>query len=137
MHKTANPNLAEEHFKKYIYKPASIAHDEFKDLPEIEWSKACMERGGFNPYTEKMIPLKLDSSEMELHDVLDHITAAVESGILHRRNWPQQLLASDEAWEAFYEAMEEYCDMWRINDRWMTAIETLLGEADEGEFLTG
>lgn len=33
--------------------------------------------------------------------------------------------------------MEEYCELWRLNDRWMMAIETLPRPADEREFLTG
>lgn len=137
MNITVNPNVASNNFSKYVFKSAAIAHDNYQDVPEEDWSEACAEDGGFNPYTGEMTPLKLDSSEMAFHDVLDHITAAVESGVLNRRDWPKQLLASEADWEAFYDGMEEYCDLWRLNDRWMMAVETLLGPADEGEFLTG
>lgn len=137
MNTSVNPSIAQENFPKYVFKSAVLAHDNYKDLPAEDWAAACTEDGGFNPYTGEMTPLKLDSSEMNFDEVLDHITAAIESGVVNRREWPKQLLASKAAWQVFYESMEEYCDLWRLNDRWMAAIETLLGPADEGEFLTG
>jgi hypothetical protein len=125
-----------EHFKPYKFKPATILHDRHQEVPTEEWSSMTKLRGGFNPVTKEMIPFTL-SGDTELDYELDNITAALEAGVLNRNDWPSQLFSSEEQWDEFIEAIEEYFSLWRINDRWMSTLENLLGLYDEGDGLDG
>ena len=74
---------------------------------------------------------------MEVHDILDHITAAVESGDLDRETWPEQIFATDGDVQQFLERLDgEYEECFRIVDRWWFALSDLIGYNDEEGFIT-
>ncbi|MFM2056386.1 MAG: hypothetical protein RLY71_771 [Pseudomonadota bacterium] len=125
-----------EYIEKYKFEPRAIPHDDYKTLSQEEWTKSCEKFGGFNPYTNEITPLKF-TAKTEVDDVLNHIVAALEAGVVHRTNWPKQLFSSKAACNKFVEATEEYFNCWRINDRWMMALENLVGLYDEGEGICG
>lgn len=82
-------------------------------------------------------PMKVEEDDMDIHEILDHITAAVESGQLKRESWPEQLFASDADLELFIERLpDEYDDIFRIVDRWWFALSELLRRPDEEMFIT-
>lgn len=82
-------------------------------------------------------PMKVEADDMDIHEVLDHITAAVESGQLKRDSWPEQLFASDDDLQLFINRLpDEYDDIFRIVDRWWFALSDLLNRPDEEEFIT-
>jgi len=83
-------------------------------------------------------PMKVIDDEMEVHDILDHITAAVESGQLKRDSWPEQLFASEADLQRFIDRLpEEYDEIFRIVDRWWFALSELLHRPDEEMLITG
>jgi hypothetical protein len=70
-----------------------------------------------------------------LHEALDHITAAVESGNLRRDTWPEQLFANREVFDEFVSNLSGYDECFRIVDRWWCALADLIDTGDEEGFI--
>ena len=115
------------------YKPANrgIMHDDMHHMKPEEWAATCAAKGGFNPFTKEFTPLKYDSEEMWMHEALDHITAALEAGIVDRNNWATQLFAGEHELEEFLTELECYDENSRITDRWWLAFARLADWFDE------
>ena len=83
-------------------------------------------------------PMEVVNDEMDVHEVLDALTEAVENGKLTRDGWPEELFASEKDLAAFLERLEgEYDEIFRIVDRWWCALSDLLNRPDEEMFITG
>ncbi|MDR7307946.1 hypothetical protein [Rhodoferax saidenbachensis] len=80
-------------------------------------------------------PIK-SMAELDLHEVLDSITLAVEAGALDNYKWPQQIFAKKSAFEDFIEQLSEYDDFYRITDRWWWALATICEGGDEEGFVS-
>lgn len=115
------------------YKPVNrgIMHDDVHQMKPEEWAEVCAAKGGFNPFTKEFTPLKYDSEEMWMHEALDHITAALEAGIVDRNNWATQLFAGEHELEEFLTELECYDETSRIADRWWLAVAKLADWLDE------
>lgn len=137
MNSTATTQAASkvELIAKYVYKPNGFMHDEFKKRTPKEWETICKD-GGFNPYTETFTPLKFVTSNLKVGNTLDHITAAVEAGIVDGDNWANQLFSTETDREGFLKALSTYDSMYRISDRWFRAIGELLFIYEEDEIIT-
>lgn len=120
---------------KYDYKPHGFMHDGFRERAPEEWTAICQE-GGFNPYTGEFTPLRFASASLQVGNTLDHITAAVEAGIVDGNNWSNQLFANEKDLEGFLKALSTYDEMYRISDRWFRAISELLFTYEEDEMTT-
>jgi hypothetical protein len=80
--------------------------------------------------------LRFVSEEMDVYEALDHITAAVEAGVVDRNRWAAQLFADNDELEGFLDALEAYDDCFRITDRWWTALAALAHRFDEEGFVS-
>jgi hypothetical protein len=93
----------------------------------------------WNPFSRNLISVEglqppLTAVEWDsFHLVLDHVTAAVESGELCRQIWPEQLFATRAVYEKFLEVLAGYDETFRITDRWWCALAELAGHADDEE----
>ena len=116
--------------KSYKHTPVGIEHDNASQSTENKWSSECAERGGFNPVTKVLTPMRYGSGAMAMHEALDAITAAAEAGIIDDDDWVTQLFSNDAELEAFFEELEQYDDCYRINDRWWRALAELAGSAN-------
>lgn len=119
-------------YRPYI---RDIEHDQAKNTADgralwVEKTK----NGGFNPLTKKWSPLH--PQESYLSDVLDHITAACEAGIVEQYSWATQLFATPEAVDYFLNELELFDELWRITDRWWQALASLAEVRDEEDFVT-
>jgi hypothetical protein len=129
-----NPTV--ELINAYKPEPRGIEHDTYETRTAETWADECAEQGGFNPYTSEFTPLKFATAELWVHDALDHITAAVEAGIVDRNNWSTQLFADGDELEAFFDELGEYDQCYRLIDRWWSAIAALVGANDEEGLIT-
>ena len=124
-----------ERIEPYTFRSRAIDHDDAERSAD-EWKAICAKQGGFNPLTRELLPLKVVSSGMELHETLDHITAAVEAGMVDKNAWSTQLFASEDDFDRFMEELESYDDCYRITDRWWTALAALADLCDEEAFIS-
>lgn len=63
------------------------------------------------------------------------MTAAAESGVLHRKIWVSQIFADDEVFYRFMEELAEYDDCYRIHDRWYRALFEITDAVNEEGFV--
>ncbi len=119
------------------YKPVKrgIAHD--AKVEPGYWREVIADRGGFDPETKTWKPLKFKADTMELHEALDHITAAVEAGVVpHQWYKPKALFATAKHLEEFLSELESYDLCFRISDRWWDSLAALVGTVDEEGFVS-
>ena len=128
----ADPSLA---LVVHTYHPRGIDHDD-KSKSSKAWTASCKERGGFNPFTKEFTPLKFGSANMEVHEALDGITAAVEAGVVDGNRWAAQLFANKRELDDFLAALEGYDECFRITDRWWQALAAMVGTGDEEQFVS-
>ncbi|MCV2355352.1 hypothetical protein LNV09_14455 [Paucibacter sp. B2R-40] len=83
------------------------------------------EHGGYDEAKKKFKPLKCADTEVDVCDILNAITAAVEAGIVKEYEWPKQLFASKSGLAWFLEQLSTYDDCFRIPDRWWQALAHL------------
>lgn len=102
----------------------------------VKAAKPLAEAGGFDKATKTFRAMQLTDGAVSLHVVLDHITAAVEAGIVEERTWDTQLFATPQCLEWFINELESYDDAFRITDRWWQALAALAGVRDEEEFIS-
>lgn len=129
----ADPTV--ELIKPYKFVSRPIAHDHPKRDAE-HWNDICANQGGFNPVTRELTPMQPASANMWLHEVLDHITAAVEAGVVDKNRWEEQLFADEDELEYFLEELECYDDCYRITCRWWESLARLAGRVDEEGFIS-
>lgn len=129
----ADPTV--ELIKPYKFVNRSIAHDHPKRDAEY-WNDVCANQGGFNPVTRELTPMQPASANVWLHEVLDHITAAVEAGVVDKNRWEAQLFADEDELEYFLEELECYDDCYRITCRWWESLARLAGRVDEEGFIS-
>lgn len=114
----------------YGYKSrlAAVAHDSHR--PREVWERECAEIGGFNPHTRNFTKICwVDEGFMSEH--LDHVTAAVEAGIVKKYAFAEQLFASRRDFDEFLDYLLAY--PLRIHDRWHLALASLAGCAASEE----
>lgn len=106
------------------YEPqlAALAHDSHR--PAEVWEHECAEIGGFDPHTRKLTKMSC-SDETFLSEHIDHVTAAVEAGVVRKHAFMEQLFASRQDFDEFLEYLVAYPG--RIHDRWHYALATLAG----------
>jgi hypothetical protein len=85
--------------------------------------------------TKTVKPIK-SMDDIEVHDVLDSITLAVEAGAVSSFGWPQQFFASKKCFMEFLQQLQEYDDCYRITDRWWMALAKLAYKVDEEAFVS-
>lgn len=119
----------------YTFSSRGIEHDR-GDRADSHWSGVCAAQGGFNPKSRELTPMRFVSAEVDVHEALDHITAAVEAGVVDRNRWASQLFADEDELEGFLEQLEAYDDCFRITDRWWTALAALANRGDEEGFIS-
>lgn len=130
----ADPTV--ELIKPYTFTSRGIQHDR-KDLTAKHWAEQCSVQGGFNPITRELTPMLFATEEMAMYEALDHITAAVEAGVVDKNRWSGQLFANSEELETFFGELEGYDECYRVVDRWWTALAALAGQLDEEGFISG
>ena len=116
----------------------STIHDA---MDRINNPESYFDRYLWNPLTRGLIDcegMQEPLGEMEslgFHEALDHVTACVESGFLHRDRWPEQLFASKAVFDEFIDELNGYDECFRLTDRWWTALAVLAGHVDEEGFI--
>jgi hypothetical protein len=85
--------------------------------------------------TKTVKPVK-SMDDVEVCDVLDSITLAVEAGAVSSFNWPQQFFASKKTFMELLQQLAEYDDCYRITDRWWMALAKLAHKVDEEAFVS-
>ena len=131
--KSKGADVGAELIKKYNFEPRPILHDSIQSKSDV--LRADFEYGGLNPLDSTFSPLRLDD-QVSLHVILDHITAAVEAGLVDKNSWSSQLFASAEDLDLFLEHLGDYDECYRITDRWWTALAQLANMVDEEGFIT-
>lgn len=114
--------LREIRIDAYSPQMAALAHD--SQRPAAVWAHECAEIGGFNPHTRQLTKICC-SDEIFMSEHLDHVTAAVEAGMVRKHAFMEQLFASRQDFEEFLEYLLAYPG--RIHDRWHYALATLAG----------
>ncbi|NML45908.1 hypothetical protein HHL11_19320 [Ramlibacter sp. G-1-2-2] len=106
------------------YEPviSPIAHD--YDRPAQEWERTCAAIGGFNPCSGRLTKICCVNDAF-IGEHLDHITAAVEKGLVRRSTFAEQLFASQADFDDFVRFVRSYPG--RIHDRWHQALAALAG----------
>lgn len=95
----------------------------------------------WNPFWRNTITVRwpapplTDIDPFGLHEALDHLTAAVESGELRRSTWPEQIFANQQVFDKFITELAGYDQSFRIVDRWWCALSDLVGNIDEEGFI--
>jgi len=128
----ADPTV--ELIKSYTFASRRIEHDR-KELTAEHWSRECSLNGGCNPLTRELTPMKFAAASMEVDAALDHITAAVEAGVVDNNSWATQLFASAGDLEGFLDLLSSYDDCHRITDRWWYALQQLARTINEEGFV--
>lgn len=94
----------------------------------------------YNSESKKFTPASKagpsDSGPLDLHELLDSITFAVEAGIVPVDGWLKFLFGTEKAFEEFLDELETYDETFRITDQWWTALSTIVGGQEEEGFIT-
>ena len=90
----------------------------------------------WNEGTKTFTPLSKVKVHHEVHEVLDSISLALESGAVPKDGWLKFVFGTSTAFENFLEYLESYDETFRITDRWWMALATLAGIVDEEGFIT-
>lgn len=114
------------------YKPCvqALAHD--GNRPAGVWKHECAEIGGFNPQTRQLTKICCSDYRF-MTEHLDHITAAVEAGVVRTHGFMEQIFASQEDFEEFLEYLLVLPV--RVHDRWHQALANLAGKAAASDSL--
>lgn len=114
---------------KGVLKRPEVLAEEFKRLKKLK-------RGGFDPVKVKLQPLQLAGASFGgdgdyFSDVLDSITAAMESGLVDSETWPTQLFADEASFDNFLRELSSYEECYKLVDPWWQALRYLAaGTAD-------
>ncbi|OOG58029.1 hypothetical protein [Polaromonas sp. C04] len=81
-------------------------------------------------------PMKKQPGALNLHEILDTITLAVEAGIVEQKGWVKQFFANEAAFEDFISDVGDYDECFRITDRWWQALAALAEVIDEEGFVS-
>jgi hypothetical protein len=85
----------------------------------------------FDVASKKVIPLSEanrgeGTDRIEMHEVLDTITLAIEAGVVPRDSWVKFLFGTKERFAMFLEELDAYGDVFRLTDRWWAALEAIV-----------
>jgi hypothetical protein len=106
-----------------------IKVNEFKPRPIYVCSQI------WNPDTKQVVPIQ-NMDDVEMYDVLDSITLALEAGVLDSFRWPQQIFAKRAVFDSFLEYLTDYDECYRITDQWWRALAALCEVIDEEGFVS-
>lgn len=84
----------------------------------------------WNPEAKQLVPIQ-DMHEVEMYEVLDSITLALEAGVLNSFRWPQQIFAKRAVFDDFIDYLANYDETYRITDQWWRALAELCEVYDE------
>lgn len=100
-----------------------------------EWQESVKKFGGFDAEKKVFHPISAlvgySTDEMMLCNMLDHIAAGVEAGIIDEDRWPEQLFKNEAVFNSFCDELAGYEDCFRIQDYWWQALASLRGHYEE------